>query len=266
MEERARLRAVQEAEADRQRARLRDEREAHDLGMTAAQGSGPGGGGGPSGAGMPPPPGAAGGGGLGGGAPGGGRGRGLSNLPAWMVEQKQAQQAALQQADAMPQGRGAVEAAPQPGQFEDAGGGRAGPAGAPAALPPPPPKKRSLFRNPTRVLLLKNMVGAGEVDEELKGDVAEECGKFGPVREVRVLELPLAGGPGDGGGGEGGGGGASDDEAVRCFVCFERQESAIKAFMGMEGRFFAGRTVRCSFFSEASFEANDLSPKDDEAQ
>ena len=36
------------------------------------------------------------------------------------------------------------------------------------------------------VLLLKNLVSAHEVDAELEGEVAEECGKYGRVREVRV--------------------------------------------------------------------------------
>ena len=92
------------------------------------------------------------------------------------------------------------------------------------------------------------------MDGDLEGDVGDECGKFGPVKEVAVFECVAPAQVVD------------DDEAVRCFVCFERQESAIKAFVGMEGRFFAERTVRCAFYAEAAFDARDLAPKDDEAQ
>ena len=52
---------------------------------------------------------------------------------------------------------------------------------------------------------------------------------------------------------------------VRTLVAFERQDSAIKAFLDMEGRFFAGRTIRCAFFNEQRFEAKDYTPRHDEA-
>lgn len=120
-------------------------------------------------------------------------------------------------------------------------------------LPPPGPaakKKRALFRNPTTVLLLKNMVGPGEVDSELEKEVQEECSKFGPVRTCVVYELK----------------GAPPDQAVRTFVAFEKQESAIKAFLDMEGRFFAGRQIRCAFFNETRFRNRDLVPQGDDEE
>ena len=112
-------------------------------------------------------------------------------------------------------------------------------------------KKRALFRNPTTVVCLKNMVAPGEVDAELAKEVQEECGKFGPVRECIVYEhkddpsLP-------------------EEEIVRTFVAFEKQESAIKAFLDMEGRFFAGRQISCCFFNEGRFAKRDLVPDESE--
>lgn len=56
-----------------------------------------------------------------------------------------------------------------------------GPAGAAA---PPPAEEQSIteiLKNPTKVVLLRNMVGPGEVDEELEPETKEECGRYGEV-------------------------------------------------------------------------------------
>ena len=42
--------------------------------------------------------------------------------------------------------------------------------------------------------------------------------------------------------------GVVEDEAVRIFVEFERVESATKAVVDLNGRFFGGRTVKASFY------------------
>merc|ERR1740130_1644801 len=41
---------------------------------------------------------------------------------------------------------------------------------------------------PTKVVCLKNMVGPGEVDGELEGEVKEECTKYGEVMKVLIFE------------------------------------------------------------------------------
>ncbi|XP_022847967.1 DNA-damage-repair/toleration protein DRT111, chloroplastic [Olea europaea var. sylvestris] len=99
---------------------------------------------------------------------------------------------------------------------------------------------------PTRVVLLRNMVGPGEVDDDLEGEVAEECSKFGAVTRVLIFEITEAGFP--------------HDEAVRIFVQFERAEHATKALIELEGRFFGGRTVRACFYDEERFGNNELAP------
>lgn len=61
--------------------------------------------------------------------------------------------------------------------------------------------------------LLQNMVGPGEVDEDLEPEVKDECNtKYGEVVRVVIFEQPNV----------------PSDEAVRIFVEFRRIESAIK--------------------------------------
>lgn len=103
----------------------------------------------------------------------------------------------------------------------------------------------SIIKNPTKVILLENMVGPGEVDNDLQPEVIEECTKYGEVKNCLVYEIPE---------------GASDDEAVRIFVEFAKMDSAIKAVIDLNGRYFGGRMVRAGFYSEEKFARFDLAP------
>eukprot|EP01105_Mastigella_eilhardi_P026911 TRINITY_DN7997_c0_g1_i1.p1 TRINITY_DN7997_c0_g1~~TRINITY_DN7997_c0_g1_i1.p1 ORF type:complete len:566 (-),score=161.71 TRINITY_DN7997_c0_g1_i1:86-1621(-) len=94
---------------------------------------------------------------------------------------------------------------------------------------------------PTRVVLLTNMVGRGEVDERLNREVKEECGKFGSVLCVVVRQLPEA----------------PEDEAVRIFVQFADEDAAAKAQSSLNNRFFGGRVVQARFYDVAKFDAHD---------
>eukprot|EP00041_Stephanoeca_diplocostata_P028229 m.792943 g.792943 ORF g.792943 m.792943 type:complete len:394 (+) comp23333_c0_seq5:248-1429(+) len=91
----------------------------------------------------------------------------------------------------------------------------------------------------SRVVLLTNLVGAGEVDNELRGETADECSKFGTVVTCQVYECQ----PGT----------TIAEEAVRIFVEFARQEAAQKAVKAMNGRFFGGRVVRAHFYDLQKF-------------
>eukprot|EP00887_Chlorella_sp_A99_P002204 scaffold21.g2204.t1 len=105
---------------------------------------------------------------------------------------------------------------------------------------------------PTRVLLLRNMVGPGEVDEKLDEEVGIECNKYGTVTDVVIFETkPLP--PG-----------FPDAQAVRIFVQFERVEGATKALVALQGRFFGGRQLHASFFDESRYERSDLAPRPEE--
>ncbi|KAL1130333.1 hypothetical protein AAG570_013271 [Ranatra chinensis] len=100
-----------------------------------------------------------------------------------------------------------------------------------------------IMKTPSKVVLLRNMVGPGEVDQDLEPEVRDECnGKYGDVVNVLIYELPNV----------------NPDDAVRIFVEFKRIESAIKAVVDLNGRFFGGRQVRAGFYSAEKFEALDL--------
>ncbi|GFO44530.1 splicing factor 45-like [Plakobranchus ocellatus] len=92
----------------------------------------------------------------------------------------------------------------------------------------------NLLKNPSKVLLLQNMVGPGEVDDELEPETAEECSKYGKVNKCVIYEVPDV----------------PEEESVRIFVEFERMESAIKGLVDLNGRFFGGRVVNPFLTSE----------------
>ncbi|XP_063701214.1 splicing factor 45 [Culicoides brevitarsis] len=115
-------------------------------------------------------------------------------------------------------------------------------------LAPPEPVQQEetiteIIKRPSKVVLLRNMVGPGDVDEELEPEVKEECvTKYGEVQKVMIRELENV----------------VPEEAVRIFVEFKRIESAIKAVVDLNGRFFGGRQVKAGFYSIEKFENSQL--------
>ncbi|XP_060885772.1 splicing factor 45 isoform X1 [Labrus mixtus] len=99
-----------------------------------------------------------------------------------------------------------------------------------------------ILKNPTKVVLLRNMVGPGEVDEDLEGETKEECEKYGKVTRCVIFEIAEV----------------MDDEAVRIFLEFERVESAIKAVVDLNGRYFGGRVVKACFYNLDKFRVLNL--------
>jgi splicing factor 45 len=96
------------------------------------------------------------------------------------------------------------------------------------------PSITEIMKSPSKVVLLRNMVGPGEVDDDLEPEVKDECNtKYGDVTRVVIHEVIDA----------------HPEEAVRIFVEFKRIESAIKAVVDLNGRFFGGRQVKAGFYS-----------------
>ena len=109
------------------------------------------------------------------------------------------------------------------------------------------PSLTEMVKQPTRVVLLTNMVSPGEVDEDLEPETKEECcSKYGEVVKCVIFECP----PGS----------VPPNEAVRIFLEFKRIESAIKAVVDLNGRFFGGRSVKAVFFDVDRFKRLDLKP------
>ncbi|CAI5732786.1 unnamed protein product [Peronospora destructor] len=103
------------------------------------------------------------------------------------------------------------------------------------------PHKTSLT---SRVVLLQNMVGPGEVDEELQDEVKGECSEtYGPVAKCVIYEVTERVPP---------------EEAVRIFVEFTNPGDATKALTGLHGRFFGGRKVKAVYYDESKFERMEL--------
>jgi len=96
------------------------------------------------------------------------------------------------------------------------------------------------------VLLLKNMVGPDEVDEELHEEIQQECGKYGKVENVVIYQEKQD---------------DSDDAEVhvKIFVEFHESIEAKKAKNGLDGRFFGGRTVSALIYDQEMYDQQDFS-------
>ena len=96
------------------------------------------------------------------------------------------------------------------------------------------------------VVVLRNMVGADEVDEELQEEVQEECSKYGEVERVIIYQERQS----------------EEEDAeilVKIFVEFKEPASAKKCKDALNGRYFGGRIVSADIYDQDLFEHNDLS-------
>ena len=108
--------------------------------------------------------------------------------------------------------------------------------------------KKATPNRDTTVLCIKNSVGPGEVDDDLKTDFRSECSKFGKVLDIKLFDVSQLPGMDN----------VDEENAVRIFVKYQNTQSSRQAFDALDGRFFAGRTLKCVFFGLAQFDRNEL--------
>jgi len=94
-----------------------------------------------------------------------------------------------------------------------------------------------LFPDKSTVVLLTNMVGPGEIDQDLQPEIVSECNKFGKVEKCVINEDV----------------GVPPEEAVKIYIKFEALEAAAKAIAALNGRFFGGRSVLARYYDEGHF-------------
>ncbi|XP_021468259.1 poly(U)-binding-splicing factor PUF60a isoform X2 [Oncorhynchus mykiss] len=96
------------------------------------------------------------------------------------------------------------------------------------------------------VMVLRNMVGPEDIDDDLEGEVTEECGKFGAVNRVIIYQEKQ---------------GEEDDAEVivKIFVEFSMAAEMNKAIQALNNRWFGGRKVIAEVYDQERFDNSDLS-------
>jgi len=106
---------------------------------------------------------------------------------------------------------------------------------------------QKLMRNKRHnVMVLRNMVGIEDLDEDLENEVTEECGKYGTVDRVIIYQ-------------EKQGEEVDAEIIVKIFVEFRDERAVQAAVSALNGRFFGGRVVVASAYDSDMFASNDLS-------
>ncbi|XP_074543963.1 poly(U)-binding-splicing factor PUF60a [Halichoeres trimaculatus] len=106
--------------------------------------------------------------------------------------------------------------------------------------------RRLLQKQESTVMVLRNMVGPDDIDDDLEGEVTEECGKFGRVKRVVIYQERQ---------------GEQDDAdvIVKIFVEFSEASEMNHAITALNQRWFGGRKVSAQVYDQERFESSDLS-------
>lgn len=90
------------------------------------------------------------------------------------------------------------------------------------------------------------MVGPEDIDDDLEGEVTEECGKYGQVKRVIIYQERQ---------------GEEDDAdvIVKIFVEFCEATEMNRAIQALNNRWFGGRKVVAEVYDKERFENSDLS-------
>ncbi|XP_015209902.1 poly(U)-binding-splicing factor PUF60 isoform X3 [Lepisosteus oculatus] len=106
--------------------------------------------------------------------------------------------------------------------------------------------QKLLRKQESTVMVLRNMVGPEDIDDDLEGEVTEECGKFGAVNRVIIYQEKQ--------------GEEEDAEViVKIFVEFSMAAEMNKAIQALNNRWFGGRKVIAEVYDQERFDNSDLS-------
>ncbi|KAM5194586.1 poly(U)-binding-splicing factor PUF60-like isoform 2-T2 [Mantella aurantiaca] len=106
--------------------------------------------------------------------------------------------------------------------------------------------QKLMRKQESTVLVLRNMVDPKDMDDDLEGEVTEECGKFGSVNRVIIYQEKQ--------------GEEEDAEVIgKIFVEFSMASETDKAIQALNGRWFAGRKVVAEVYDQERFDNSDLS-------
>ncbi|VDK65230.1 unnamed protein product [Onchocerca ochengi] len=94
--------------------------------------------------------------------------------------------------------------------------------------------------NRSTVIVLRNMITIEECDDELEGEIRDECNKYGKVQEVVIAQDPASG-------------------SVKIFVRFDNPQEADTARQALDKRYFAGREISAQNYDQILFDHNDYS-------
>ncbi|XP_030612544.1 poly(U)-binding-splicing factor PUF60 isoform X4 [Archocentrus centrarchus] len=106
--------------------------------------------------------------------------------------------------------------------------------------------QKLLRKSESTVMVLRNMVGPEDIDDDLEGEVTEECGKFGSVNRVIIYQ-------------EKQGEEEDADIIVKIFVEFSMASEMNKAIQALNDRWFGGRKVVAEVYDQDRFNSSDLS-------
>uniref|UniRef100_A0A3B3H860 RRM domain-containing protein n=1 Tax=Oryzias latipes TaxID=8090 RepID=A0A3B3H860_ORYLA len=106
--------------------------------------------------------------------------------------------------------------------------------------------RKLLRKRESTVMVLRNMVGPEDIDDDLEGEVTEECGKYGQVKRVIIYQERQ---------------GEEDDAdiIVKIFVEFCEAMEMNRAIQALNNRWFGGRKVVAEVYDQERFENSDLS-------
>jgi len=104
---------------------------------------------------------------------------------------------------------------------------------------------RKLMREPSsKVLVLRNMLTADELDAEVEQEVTEECSTYGPVQRVVIYQEKQSDAP-------------NAESVVKIFVEFAHPDGCEAAKNQLGGRFFNGRKIHAQTYDQTAFDMKD---------